>query len=265
MYINMFNKQQNDIIDYDYINNTNSLCVIAGAGSGKTTTIINKIAKLIKSGCFYDEFFITTFTRNAASQLKDKLIDILDNDVEIDNMNIGTFHSLAYKYLCKYKKIGESIASNYDKLLIDYLNLIKKEEYKNKEVHNYIFIDEFQDIDDIQHEIIMNMFNTNYNNTRKLLIVIGDDQQNIYSFRGSNIKYILNFPGNILKLETNYRCIPAIVDISNKILSYNKNKIDKIFISSKKINTKINLKILDNYYNITEYIIYELYLDIIIN
>ena len=254
----MYNDQQNNIVNYDYINNKNTLCVVAGAGSGKTTTIIKLIAKLYNDGHNYNEFYITTFTKNAALQLKNKLLNAIDLLGVIDDMNIGTFHSLASKYLLKYNKYNKNYASNFDKILIDYLNLIKTNEYKKNEIHNLIFIDEFQDIDDIQHQIIYELFNTEYNNNKKLLVVIGDDQQNIYTFRGSNLKYILNFEGTQLKLETNYRCIPAVVEISNFLLSYNKNKIEKTYIPYKNNDTKIILKVLNNTNDIIEYILSEL-------
>jgi len=237
----MMDIQQLSVYNYDYNINFKSLCVIAGAGSGKTTTIINKIIKMInEENCNPNEFFITTFTRNAAKELIDRLKKKLDIFI-VDKMIIGTFHSIAYKFLNKYELNNSKYVSSFDKLLYDYLQLIKTDKYIKS--HKYIFIDEFQDIDEIQFEII-NVLKIN----SKLLIVIGDDQQNIYTFRGSNIKYILNFEGDILKLETNYRCFPAIVRVSNYLLSYNQNKIDKTFRSHKKNNTKIYLNRLEKSY-----------------
>jgi len=75
----MMDVQQLNVYNYDYNINLKSLCVIAGAGSGKTTTIINKIIKMInEENCNPNEFFITTFTRNAAKELIDRLNKKLD-------------------------------------------------------------------------------------------------------------------------------------------------------------------------------------------
>lgn len=61
------NSQQLAVYNYDDLK---SSLVIAGAGSGKTTTIINKIVKMVQSGCEPKKFMITTFTRNANYELK---------------------------------------------------------------------------------------------------------------------------------------------------------------------------------------------------
>lgn len=234
----MLNNQQLEIFNHDYLNNSSAVCIIAGAGSGKTTTIIEKIIKMINDGSNPENFFITTFSRNASKQLKFKLGKKLDKDT-VDSMTIGTFHAIAFKNL----DIKNNLAQSFDKMLYDYLNFIKV----NNTRYRYIFIDEYQDIDPIQEEIINTLYNKYDNN--KLLMVIGDDQQNIYTFRGTDIKFILNFKekynGIIYKLETNYRCFPAIVEVSNYILSYNINKIEKTFIANKINKNKINLKLFD--------------------
>lgn len=239
--------QQLSIYHYDYDNNS-ALCIIAGAGSGKTTTIISKIVKMIKEGCNPFNFYITTFTRNAANMLKTRVKKNIDEDI-VNDMNIGTFHHLAYKFLKKYNKLNHNTATSFDKLLFDYYNLIQTDDYIKTENHQYIFVDEYQDINEIQHRIIKHLYQT----YKTLLVVIGDDQQNIYTFRGSSIEYILKFKnefnGKILKLETNYRCFPNVVTVSNYLLEYNHNKIDKIFrspASKSEITTKIKLNLKDD-------------------
>ena len=248
----MLNSQQADIVRF----NGKALCVVAGAGSGKTTTIIQKIIKMIQFDKLnHKHFFITTFTRNAANQLKYRLKQHLSSNI-VEEMTIGTFHSIAYKYLNKYQDKSNNTLTSFDKLLFDYLQLIQSETYNVKEIHKYIFIDEFQDIDQIQHSIVRSLFDRS-----ELLIVIGDDQQNIYTFRGSDISYILDFQttynGSILKLETNYRSFPAIIYVSNYLISYAIDKIDKIFVPDPaKLNkkTRIRLKLLDTDLEIIKYI-----------
>jgi hypothetical protein len=273
----MFNIQQLEIINYDFLNKNspNAVCVVAGAGSGKTTTIIEKIVKMVKSGLQPSYFFITTFTRKAATQLKDKLSKYLSLE-QIKQMTIGTFHSIAFYYINKYNQLNQPTksqsnqstkaesnqsnkAQSFDQLLYEYIKLTKTQLYQQNEIHNYIFIDEFQDIDIVQSQIINNIYMSNQlEPCQKLLMVIGDDQQNIYTFRGSDINFMLNFEkaysGKILKLETNYRSFPAIVRVSNHLLSYAKNKIDKTFIpspnlSKTKTKNKIRLKVIKTSYD----------------
>ena len=158
----MFSLQQQLIINYDFldINCPNAVCIVAGAGSGKTTTIIEKIVQMIKLGLNTNEFFITTFTRNASAQLKEKLGKYLSIE-QIDQMCIGTFHSIASHYLKKHNKNKSNVARSFDKLLYDYLELTKTDQYQKNESHNYIFIDEYQDIDPIQYQIIDNIYKFN--------------------------------------------------------------------------------------------------------
>jgi DNA helicase-2/ATP-dependent DNA helicase PcrA len=91
----------------------------------------------------------------------------------------------------------------------------------------YILVDEYQDTSPIQAKII-DEFALGYRN----LIVVGDDAQSIYSFRGAEFKNILEFPNRyqdlkIYKLEYNYRSTPQILNIANAIISNNINQFPK--------------------------------------
>jgi Superfamily I DNA and RNA helicases len=177
------NNQQFRIITDDI--NQNS-CVISCVGSGKTTTLTAKISYMLyNKDCDPDEFFIATFTRNASKDMKQKI----NNYIGISKIMCGTFHSLGMKALNMYDY--EFIDNDYsiDEIQYIFYDFLKSDKsIKFKERINYIFIDEFQDINDIQFNIIKEL----YKNC-KSICVFGDDYQNIYKFRGSNIKYILNF------------------------------------------------------------------------
>ena len=101
--------------------------------------------------------------------------------------------------------------------------------------YDYLFIDEFQDTNPLQWEIVKRM--TKENGIK--LIVVGDDDQSIYGFRGSEPAYIKNFekeyPTKTLFLLTNYRSRAAIVQGANRLISYNKNdRIPKAMIPAQK-------------------------------
>ena len=90
----------------------------------------------------------------------------------------------------------------------------------------YIFFDEYQDVNPVQN-YILNCFKTNSN-----IMVVGDDAQAIYAFRGSSVKYIWDFQNeyeNVKKflLETNYRSTPSIVNCFQDIISHNKDQFTK--------------------------------------
>ena len=107
-YIDKLNPEQLAIVTNCKFNDDKyAMFIIACAGSGKTTTIISKIIHMIKDlNCKPEHFFITTFTRNAAGELKDRLGEYL-SEKQIDQMTIGTFHSIAYKYVNKFNKSSE--------------------------------------------------------------------------------------------------------------------------------------------------------------
>ena len=265
-------KNQQLLYNYNFNQQKNALCLVAGAGSGKTTTIVHTIVKLINNGYLPEHFFITTFTRSAAKELKQRLGAKLTLE-QVNKIIIGTFHEIAGFFLEKYKKSDDLLISSFDDCLYNYANLLDSNLYL--ENHNYIFIDEYQDINDIQELIIYKLFNRNNLTSEilnKILVVIGDDQQNIYTFRGSNIYNMLNFinkyNGHYIYLTTNYRCPFSVVEMSNNILKYNKNKIDKHFNSIKEskdskiilLPLKVNEHDIDSYnYLISKMIIKKIF------
>jgi hypothetical protein len=228
--------QQEIILNSEFINNKQSICIIACAGSGKTTTIINKVIYMIKNlNCCAKDFILTTFTKNASEDIINRIKQNLDETI-IKDLTIGTLHSIALSEIIKnnYKIALDEPESIPEEYLIKYLELLSNNEYKTP--YKYIFIDEYQDINQLQYEIIKKW----YNNCL-LLVVVGDDQQNIYTFRNTSIKYILNFcddfNGSYKYLNTNYRCNKGIVDMTNSIISFNTEIIKKDIIS---FNEEIN-------------------------
>ncbi len=111
---------------------------------------------------------------------------------------------------------GKKHASNamdFDDLLINWKELLKGSssilaEYSGRFAH--ILVDEYQDTSRVQSDIIDLLASSHRN-----LMVVGDDSQSIYSFRGANYENILSFPERypdvrMIKLETNYRSTPEI-------------------------------------------------------
>lgn len=137
---------------------------------------------------------------------------------------ITTIHTLYTR------KKRETNAMDFDDLLT-YWHTILSEDPELRKLYamtfNHILVDEYQDTNRIQSEIIdfMGLINRN-------VMVVGDDAQSIYSFRGANFQNILDFPkkyeeAKIFKLETNYRSTPEILDLANNSISYNINQYEK--------------------------------------
>jgi DNA helicase-4 len=111
--------------------------------------------------------------------------------------------------------------------------------HKFKTQYQYILVDEFQDVNNLQVELI-NLLLTDSTQ----LFCVGDDWQSIYGFRGSNVSYIIEFEkhfknSTIIKLNLNYRSTANIVGASNEVIRRNKFKVDKEIYASKKSEHKI--------------------------
>ena len=121
-------------------------------------------------------------------------------------------------------------AMDFDDLLINFYTLI----YENQDVldsiqnkYTYFSVDEFQDTNKIQYDIIKLLASKTNN-----LLIVGDEDQSIYGWRGANINNIFNFTHDfkdvkIFKLEQNYRSTKKILDRANLIIKNNKNRLDK--------------------------------------
>ncbi|MCS7280874.1 MAG: ATP-dependent helicase [Desulfobacterota bacterium] len=135
------------------------------------------------------------------------------------------------------KKKKKTKAVDFDDLLYLWHKILKDHEDLRKyyaKKFAYILVDEYQDTNKIQAEIIdfMGLINRN-------VMVVGDDAQSIYSFRGANFRNIFDFPKRyedctVYKLETNYRSTPEILNFANESISHNLRQFKKVLKSVKR-------------------------------
>ncbi len=276
--------------------------LIAGAGTGKTRTLVYRVARLIELGYDPQSILLLTFTRKAANEMLNRAALLLDN--RCSKVRGGTFHSFANLTLRKYAKAAGldpafTILDQSDSQ--DVVNLIRSQEgfiskekrfpnkqtlfkvyslsvntgktidniiendyphfyeqldeilkiqqiytsYKRKNnlldyddllvllknfleelqpgarsllsTIKFVMVDEYQDTNQLQADIVKGLVQLNNN-----VMVVGDDSQSIYSFRGANFKNIMEFPKlfrdvKIIKLEENYRSTQPILDFANHI------------------------------------------------
>ncbi|TAK56913.1 MAG: ATP-dependent helicase [Bacteroidetes bacterium] len=277
--------------------------IIAGAGTGKTRTIVYRVAYLVELGVNPAHILLLTFTRKAAQEMLRRAAILLDERCE--NVKGGTFHAYANSILRKYaaqikyeanftildqrdaedvinlirtrlkldskqrrfpkketlydlysrsvnmmRPLGELLATDYphyieveediskvcsgyvlykqshnlmdyDDLLINLLKLLTEHEAIKQQLAErckYVMVDEYQDTNKLQAEVVRHL-SAKYKN----LMVVGDDSQAIYAFRGATIRNILDFPETyhdckVIKLEENYRSTQPILNVANAIL-----------------------------------------------
>ena len=133
-----------------------------------------------------------------------------------------------------YKKYEQKLKANnsldFDDLLMGPILLFRKHPEVLKEYQErfkYILIDEYQDTNEAQY-ILTKMISAKYKN----ICVVGDSDQSIYAFRGSNYKNILNFEhdykdAKVIMLEKNYRSTKNILNVANDIIKNNKQRKEK--------------------------------------
>lgn len=178
--------------------------------------------------------------------IKSNIISIIDqvsNSYPIELKKVLIKNNLE-KYYKEFNKIYKTyqqkkIKENYidfNDLMLLFSKFLDNDSQSNefKNTIKYIFFDEYQDINPIQNYILTKL------NEKSTLMLVGDDAQSIYSFRGSNIEYILNFNKKIFLLEENYRSTSNIINLCQNIINKNISQFNKNVIS--KINNITNYK-----------------------
>lgn len=148
------------------------------------------------------------------------------------------FEELSRKYQAR-KKAANVV--DFDDLLLLWLKLLEEDEdareiYQRK--FQFILVDEYQDTNKLQSDVIDTLAARHHN-----VMVVGDDCQSIYSWRGANFQNILEFPKRypkcqIYKIETNYRSTPEILSVANAAIETNKNQFEKVLAAVRKTGQK---------------------------
>jgi superfamily I DNA/RNA helicase len=156
---------------------------------------------------------------------------------------VRDFYKLALPLVEKYKDycVNKSYL-DFNDMISRTISLFRNhsdilEKFKLK--YRYILVDEFQDVNNLQVELIKMLLTDDTQ-----LFCVGDDWQSIYGFRGSNVSYIIEFEkhfanSSVIKLNLNYRSTESIVGASNEVIKRNKFKVEKEIRASKKSEHKI--------------------------
>ncbi len=276
--------------------------VIAGAGSGKTRTLVYRMAHLIEQGIAPEKILLLTFTRKAAQEMLHRASFLIDESCQ--RVMGGTFHAVSNLLLRRYghhlgfapnftiidrsdaegivnllksslamgvanrrfpskrviinlisKSVNKSTPlgellddefghlaeflddlvrlydhyrkfklehglMDYDDLLVNWQRILEIPEVQ-LEISNrfsHVMVDEYQDTNRIQAGIVRAIAHTHDN-----VMVVGDDSQSIYSFRGADFKNIMEFPDlfpgtKIIRLEENYRSCQPILTVTNAVI-----------------------------------------------
>ncbi len=288
------------------------MLALAGAGTGKTRTLVYRVSRLIEDGVPPDRILLLTFTNKASREMLDRVGQLVERGSA--RVMGGTFHSVGHRLLRRYaERLGytprfsildredaadlmgsaladverelpkwrsprprllvdtysfvvntgrdleqvllarapqylaqaDSVATvfrrylerkrdadlmDFDDLLLNWLLLLKRFPDARRELAErflHVLVDEYQDTNRLQADIVDAMLGPDRN-----LMVVGDDAQSIYAFRGADFDNILGFPERypdctVFKLETNYRSLPPILDLANASIGHNQRQFEK--------------------------------------
>ncbi len=149
------------------------------------------------------------------------------------------------------KRLKEMMALDFDDLLLFTHNILKNNEDLRRKWQfrfSYIHVDEFQDVDNLQYDIIKYICGED-----TLLCVVGDPDQTIYTWRGAQVDIIMNFEKDFPNCRTvilneNYRSTQAILNGANALIAHNENRIEKeLFTRNEGEQKIIHFSAMDDY------------------
>lgn len=221
---------------YEYVNLSRNFTIIDSDDANSL------IKKLVKDEGYDPKHYNPKTIRNKISSAKNELMD----PDELDKFTANELDSVVVGIYRKYQaRLLSNNSVDFDDLLLLPIRIFKNNPEILKlyqEMYKYILIDEYQDTNQVQY-ILTKMLSAKYKN----ICVVGDQDQSIYGFRGSNYRNILNFEKDykdalVIMLEQNYRSTKNILSAANDIISYNKNRKDKNLWTSNEEGDKITYK-----------------------
>ena len=203
--------RQCEIIDD---NQSKYIVVAAGPGSGKTRVLVHKLASLLLlEDVKHEQLLMLTFSRAAATEFKKRLIDLVGNVAHY--VEIKTFHSYSFDPIGKQGNLDEA-----KDVVRQAAEIMEKGEVEpSKIAKSVLVIDEAQDMGEDDFRLVQALMRQN---EEMRVIAVGDDDQNIYAFRGSDSRYMQSLVSQegakLYEMTDNYRSAKAIVDCANRFV-----------------------------------------------
>jgi ATP-dependent DNA helicase RecQ len=219
--------------------------ILAGPGSGKTRVIVHRIAYLVRVRRVAPERIIAlAFNRSAAVELRRRLIALVGDEGR--GVTVLTYHAMALRLT------GTSLAAaadrggdvDFEQLIQNAIDLLEggsdalsdADDLRDRllQGYEYIFVDEYQDIDEQQYALVSALAGRRLTDpdAKLSIMAVGDDDQNIYSFKGASVEFIRRFQvdygGEVSYLVENFRSTQNIIAAANHVIQRagNRMKLD---------------------------------------
>lgn len=213
--------------------------VLAGPGSGKTRVIVHRIAYLLRVRRVPASCIVAlTFNRHAANEIKQRLLRLVGADAF--GVNVMTYHRMAMRLTGTRFAKGDTVEEGTLKqVLSEAVDLLEgKRQVEGEDDlreqllrgYRYILVDEYQDIDELQYRMVSALAGRTADEEGRLCILaVGDDDQNIYQWRETNNRYILQFredyEATTSYLIDNYRSSRHIIAAANSLIEGNPDRL----------------------------------------
>jgi len=205
-----------------------NIVVLAGPGSGKTKILVHKLAALIElEDHKLSDFLMLTFSRSATIIFKDRLRELIGK--RANYVKIKTFHSFCFDLIGQVGDLSKS-----ENLFEKTIERIKNNNFEESLLNiSTLVIDEAQDMSEKEYNLIKTILD--YKEKELRLIAVGDDDQNIFQFRGSDSKYLKKLSEencNTYELLINYRSRKNLVEFTQHFAFTIKNRYKEGIIES---------------------------------
>ncbi len=257
-----------DVADMIWAGTFHSICVRIlrrnpeAAGLQSNFTIYDSddskklITQIIKEMNLDDKIFAPKAVANTISRAKDQLLS--EADLAKRGQKDYKYERIAEIYKMYQKQLKEANAVDFDDIIVHTVKMLKESaelrEYYQKKFR-YVCIDEYQDTNKAQFYLASLL-----SGGKRNIMVVGDDDQSIYRFRGATIENILNFDktyseARIIKLEQNYRSTKTILAAANAVIGNNTGRHEKSLWCEADNGEPITLKRLDHQNDEARYIV----------
>ena len=219
--------------------------ILAGPGSGKTTVVVHRCAYLLQVERVPPrQILVLCFNHSAAVSLRKRLNALVGKDAR--GVLVQTYHGAAMRIagisVRDMVEGGRDKDIDFDRIILDAVKLIRGEteisgiepdEVRDQllEGYSHILVDEYQDIDQAQYDLVSAIAGRTLEDGegRLSIMAVGDDDQNIYAFRGANVEFIRKFqndyPAKVVHLVENYRSSKHIIDAGNRLIRHNVDRM----------------------------------------
>lgn len=222
-----------------------NLLILAGPGAGKTRVVAHRVAYLLRVARIKPRaILVLCFNRSAITTLRQRLRDLVGE--EVAGVSLHTFHGLALRLtgqsLVGSGQQGQRQEIDFSRLIRDAIALLQgdKELIGLQGVppdmtflsrYSHILVDEYQDIDADQYRFISLIAGKGHQETERTMAIlaVGDDDQNIYRFRGASVAFIRQFQqdyqAELHSLVENYRSSAHIIAAANQLIAHNSDRM----------------------------------------